>query len=175
MGDRVTFQVLADSPQTLLVRAFRAPIEVVFDAGTIAEKLRQWYEPHVTHVIECYMHLEEGGSYRITMEDPDGNKYPAYGTVHNVKRPFHLELRMVLNEHGDQFVRQFRPHTSPLEHVPVEWYHEISFQQVEDETVMSLLTTYPIVEDRDVMIAMDGEVGWNESFERLDTLLATPQ
>jgi hypothetical protein len=59
--------------------------------------------------------------------------------------------------------------------VPVEWYHEISFQQVEDETVVRLLTTYPIVEDRDVMIAMDGEVGWNESFERLDTLLATPQ
>ena len=69
-------------------------------------------------------------------------------------------------------MRQFRPKGSPLEDVPIEWYCEITFRQMDERTVVSLLTTYPIVEDRDVMIAMGGDEGWNESFERLDSLLA---
>lgn len=172
MGDRVTFQVAADSPQTLLVRSFLAPISDVFDAWTNGENLRQWYGPHVTRIVECFMDIEEGGPYRITMETPDGVKYPLFGTVHNAHRPFHVELRMDLSEHPEEFVRQFRPKGSPLEDVPIEWYCEITFRQMDEITVVSLLTTYPIVEDRDVMIAMGGDEGWNESFERLDSLLA---
>jgi uncharacterized protein YndB with AHSA1/START domain len=174
VGQHAEFQITGDEPQTLLVRAFDAPVGEVFAAWTRAELLRQWYGPHVTTVSECFMDTSEGGSYRITMRTRDGTEFPLFGTVHNVRAPYHLELVMDLSEHPDDFVHSFRPRGSEIEFVPLRWYYDIDFHEDQGVTTVTILATYPVLEDRDAMIAMNGEVGWNESFERLDALLRSP-
>ena len=172
MERQVEFQVTDDDPQTRLVRTFDAPIEKVFAAWTTADMLRPWYGPHVTNVSECFMNLTEGGSYRIKMRAPDGTEYPMFGTVHNVRVPHHFELVADLSEHPDDFVHMFRPKGTALEFVPVRWYYEIDLREEQGVTTAEVRARYPVVEDRGVMISTGGAIGWSESFERLDALLA---
>jgi hypothetical protein len=56
--------------------------------------------------------------------------------------------------------------------VPVRWYYEIYFSGKDGVTTVTVVATYPVEQDRDEMIAMDGSVGWNEIFESFDVLLA---
>jgi len=79
--------MIKGAPQTLLSRAFAAPVDQVFDAWTNAEILRQWWGPHVVEVVECEMDARDGGAYRITMQMPDFQRYPMFGTVQDVDRP----------------------------------------------------------------------------------------
>ena len=172
VAQNVEFQVMGDEPRTRLVRSFNAPIEKVYSAWTSAELLRRWYGPHVTTVSECFFDASEGGSYRITMRTPDGTEFPMFGTVHNIRAPRHFELVVDLSAHPDDFVTAFRPVGSDFEFVPLRWYYEIELVGDHDVTIVEILATYPVAQDRDAMISMDGAVGWNESFERLDELLA---
>ncbi|MFZ1062355.1 MAG: SRPBCC domain-containing protein [Acidimicrobiales bacterium] len=172
LGERIEFQYVGDEPRTLLVCTIRAPIDAVFAAWTDAELLRQWYGPHVTTVSECFMDPTEGGAYRITMRAPDGTEFPVFGTVHHVEAPRHLELVVDLSEHPEEFVRTFRPVGSELESVALRWYYEIDLHDQDGSTSVEVRATYPVREDRDRMIEMDGATGWNESFERLDALLS---
>jgi len=55
----------------------------------------------------------------------------------------------------------------------MEWFYEISFLEADGATVVEVLATYPVLEDRDAMISMGGEIGWGESFEKLDALLGS--
>jgi len=172
MGEKVEFQISEDRSASLLVRTFDAPIEKVFAAWTDADLLRQWYGPHVTTVSECFMDPTEGGDYRITMRTPDGTEYPVFGKVYHVREPHHLELEVDLSEHPGDFVAMFRPIGSDLEFVPLRWYYEIDLHDQGGSTRVDILARYPVVEDRDVMIASGGAMGWHESYERLDALLS---
>ncbi len=154
-------------------RAFAAPVDQVFDAWTNAEILRQWWGPHVVEVVECEMDARDGGAYRITMQMPDFQRYPMFGTLQDVDRPRHFALRVELSEHPDEWLALFRPKGSHLERVVMEWFYEISFLEADGATVVEVLATYPVLEDRDAMISMGGEIGWGESFEKLDALLGS--
>jgi uncharacterized protein YndB with AHSA1/START domain len=119
------------------------------------------------------MDLREGGSYRIVMQMPDGQNYPMFGAVHDVAAPDRYSLEVKLSEHPDEWIALLRPTGTALEDVPVEWFYEISFSRDADSTVVEVLATYPVIEDRDTMISMGGEVGWGESLEKIDALLGS--
>lgn len=72
----------------------------------------------------------------------------------------------------DDWLESFRPPGAEIDVVPMEWFYGISFAVEGDSTVVEVLATHPVMRDRDAMISMGGEVGWNESFEKLDGLLA---
>ncbi len=73
----------------------------------------------------------------------------------------------------DEWIALIRPKGTALEDVTVEWFCEISFSRGDDSTVVEVLATYPVIDDRDAMIAMGGGVGRGESFEKLGALLGS--
>jgi uncharacterized protein YndB with AHSA1/START domain len=73
-------------------RTFEAPREAVFDAWTNPEVLRRWWgagPDWETPVAE--VDLREGGSYRLTMRDPESGMTPTVGGEYReIRRPERL-------------------------------------------------------------------------------------
>ena len=62
----------------------------VFDAWTDPQTMAKWYGPEgmVTTIHE--FDLQEGGTYRLTMQAPDGSKFPLRGSFREIRRPERL-------------------------------------------------------------------------------------
>jgi uncharacterized protein YndB with AHSA1/START domain len=105
MADRsVEFLVVDDSPQTVLRRAFEAPIEKVFLAWSDATILPAWWGPFDVTVPECHFDLREGGAYRIVMQSGDGTRYPMVGTLYVVVVPERYSMVVNLADHPDDWI-----------------------------------------------------------------------
>ena len=122
-------------------------------------------------VSECTFDLREGGAYRIVLMDDDGLCFPVFGVVHDVDAPRHVALSVDLSEHPAGVIEQFRPVGSGFEHVSLVWRYDVRFAHHLDTTTVEVVTTYPLLRDRDHMIEVGGDVGWAQSFVKLDALL----
>jgi len=169
----VTFEAVEGAPQTLLRRAFDAPRDALYRAWTDAATLKRWWGPRGGVVTDCELDAVEGGEYRITVRDADDLETTVYGTVHGLRAPEGLALTVRLDEQSRDFVEWFRPPESDGADAPLEWHCAISFTESAGSTLVEVLTTYPVVADRDRALAW-GVGAWSESFARLDEVLASP-
>jgi uncharacterized protein YndB with AHSA1/START domain len=82
----------ADSPVLRLERTYDAPAEDVFDAWTNPEVLRRWWVASPSwRTPVADVDLRVGGSYRLSMEDPDaGTVRTVTGEYREVNRPRRL-------------------------------------------------------------------------------------
>ncbi|HVG26225.1 MAG TPA: SRPBCC domain-containing protein [Acidobacteriaceae bacterium] len=60
-------------------RTFAAPLQMVFDAWTKPERMREWWGPACFTTPVCELDARSGGSIRIHMQAPDGTVYPIVG------------------------------------------------------------------------------------------------
>ena len=56
----------------ILERTLDAPIELVWEAYTNPEHIKQWFAPKPYQITECELDLHPGGIFRIRMVGPDG-------------------------------------------------------------------------------------------------------
>ena len=56
----------------VLERTIDAPIDLVWQAYTDPEHLKQWFAPRPFQITECELDLKPGGIFRIRMTGPDG-------------------------------------------------------------------------------------------------------
>ena len=56
----------------ILERTLDAPIELVWEAYTNPEHIKQWFAPKPYQITECEFDLHPGGIFRIRMVGPDG-------------------------------------------------------------------------------------------------------
>jgi uncharacterized protein YndB with AHSA1/START domain len=63
---------MADKLDLVLERTIDAPINLVWEAYTNPEHLKQWFAPKPYRISEIDMDLRPGGIFRIRMEGPDG-------------------------------------------------------------------------------------------------------
>lgn len=68
----------------VLKRTFQAPVEQVYRAWTMPAMIKRWFAPGDMTVPEAQADVRVGGSYRITMQEPDGERYTTYGTYQQV-------------------------------------------------------------------------------------------
>ena len=68
-------------------REFDAPIELVFDALTKPEHVRNWFAPFEDQVKVCSIDLRVGGDYHIVFVTPDGAECSFRGTYMEIERP----------------------------------------------------------------------------------------
>lgn len=167
----IEFFVIEDRPTTVLRRSFEAPTGRVLLAWTDATILPAWWGPFVVTAPECHFDLREDGPLRLVTQAGDGTRYPMVETPHDVVVPDCFPT-VNLAEHPGEWVNQFRPTGTYLEHVPVQWRYEDSFSDAGDSTTVEVCATYPVVGDRDALVRLGGQRGWAESFVKLDTLLA---
>ena len=73
--------------EIVTTREFDAPLELVFDAFTKPEHVRNWFAPFACEVTECSIDLRVGGNYHIVFVTEDGTECSFRGTYLEVEPP----------------------------------------------------------------------------------------
>ena len=151
----------AATDQTVtLTRVFDAPRELVFEAWTTAEHVRNWWGPSgfTTPLVE--LDVRPGGSLRIDMQAPDGMIYPTTGVFEEIDPPSRLVLitRAFEDEDGN---------------APLEARNALTFEESNGKTTMTMVITVlkAAPEMSGALVCM--EAAWGQGFDNLAEYLTT--
>ncbi|MEA2193400.1 MAG: hypothetical protein QOI73_3521 [Solirubrobacteraceae bacterium] len=137
-------------------REFDATRERVFAVYTDPELIPQWWGPRSTTTEVVEMDVRTGGDWRFVAHDDDGGQTGFRGTYREVTPP-------------ERIVQTFEWDGMPG-HVSVE---TAEFEDLGDRTRVVTTSTFHTTEERDGMLGSGMEGGMNETFQRLDELLAS--
>jgi uncharacterized protein YndB with AHSA1/START domain len=136
-------------------RIFEAPRERVWAAFTDPEAVPQWWGPRKYTAVVEEMDVRPGGVWRVTHRGPDGEEHRFRGVYREVTPP-------------ERLVQTFEWEGMPG-HVSVE---TATLEDLGERTKLVSVTIFHTGEERDSMLESGMEEGMNESYERLDELLA---
>lgn len=139
-----------------ITRSFAAPRDVVWKFWTEPARLAEWFGPAGFHtpLERIDVSLVEGGTWHLGMTaDATGEVYPLSATFLRIIEPEYLELHIASASGGD------------IEDVTLR----IQFHDHGETTRMTLHQGPFSPEHRDLTVE-----GWEQSFEKLDTLVTTP-
>lgn len=136
-------------------RVFAAPRDRVFAVYTDPELIPEWWGPHGTTTIVDRMDVRPGGGWRFVSRDSDGSETAFRGTYREIAPP-------------ERIVQTFEWEGMPG-HVSVE---TATFEDLGDRTKVRTVSIFHTTEERDGMMASGMEGGLNETYERLDAVLA---
>jgi uncharacterized protein YndB with AHSA1/START domain len=136
-------------------RMLDAPRERVFAAFTDPELIPEWWGPHGTTTTVDRMEVEAGGGWRFVIRNSDGSETGFRGTYREVSPP-------------ERIVQTFEWEGMPG-YVSVE---TATFEDLGDRTRVVTTSIFHTPEERDGMLASGMEKGMNETYARLDELLA---
>ena len=136
-------------------RVFEAPRERVFAIYTDPELIPEWWGPRGTSAIVDEMDVRPGGSWRFVIRNSDGSETGFRGTYREVVAP-------------ERIVQTFEWEGMPG-YVSVE---TASFEELGDRTKVTTTSLFHTTEERDGMLASGMERGLNDTYTRLDELLA---
>jgi uncharacterized protein YndB with AHSA1/START domain len=136
-------------------RVFNAPRDRVFAAYTDPKLIPEWWGLRESTTVVDQMDVRDGGSWRFVTRDPDGSESGFRGTYREVSPP-------------ERIVQTFEWEGMPG-HVSVE---TAVFEDLGDRTKVTTTTLFHTTEERDGMLGSGMEHGMNETYARLDELLA---
>ena len=136
-------------------RVFDAPRDRVFSAFTDSQLIPEWWGPRDTTTVVDQMDVRPGGSWRFVVRNADGSETGFRGTYREITPP-------------ERIVQTFEWEGMPG-HVSVE---TATFEDLGDRTKVTATSLFHTTEERDGMLASGMERGMNESYARLDDLLA---
>ena len=136
-------------------RIFDAPRDRVFAAFTDPALIPEWWGPYDTTTIVDQMDVRPGGLWRFIAQDCDGRETAFRGVYREVTPP-------------ERIVQSWEWEGLPG-HVSIE---TAEFEDLGDKTRMIGTTLFHTTEERDGMLNSGMEKGMNETYERLDALLA---
>jgi len=138
-----------------LSRTFDAPRELVFEAHSKPEHVRQWWGRKGTTLSVCEMDFRPGGAWRYVMRKPGGQEYGFRGTFVDIVRP-------------EWFSWMFG-----VEGMPGEGLEVFRFTERDGKTTLTTTSHFPSIEIRDAVIASGMETGAAELFDRLEEYVRT--
>jgi uncharacterized protein YndB with AHSA1/START domain len=136
-------------------REFDAPRELVYRAHLDPELLVQWLGPRKYTMRVERWDPRDGGSWRYTHRDDQGNEYGFHSVFHGTPSP-------------DGMVQTFEFELAPG-NVSLD---SVRFEERDGRTIVHGRSVHQTVEARDAMVAGGMESGMNEGYERLDALVA---
>jgi uncharacterized protein YndB with AHSA1/START domain len=136
-------------------RMFDAPRDQVFAAFTDPDLIPEWWGPRGTTTVVDRMDVKAGGTWRFVIRDPDGAEHGFHGTYREVTPP-------------ERIVWTFEFEGFPG-HVSVD---TATFVDLGDQTKMIATSLFHTLEERDGMLGSGMEKGMNETYQRLDEILA---
>jgi uncharacterized protein YndB with AHSA1/START domain len=158
---KTTFTVNKEKLESSMERTFDAPRELLWKAHTDSNLVGQWWGPKAYEVIVETYDAKVGGSWRITHKGKDDNgqeaQYSFYGEFLDVKEPEYI--------------------TWTFNFEPIGPGHEITetvtFTDLGDgRTKLSTISHYKSIEDLEGMLQSGMEAGANETWDRLEELVA---
>jgi uncharacterized protein YndB with AHSA1/START domain len=138
-----------------IVRVFDAPRDRVFAIYTDPALIPQWWGPRGTTARVDQMDVRAGGSWRFVLSGDDGTETAFRGTYREVSPP-------------ERIVQTFEWEGMPG-HVSVE---TATFEDLGDRTQVTTTSIFHTTHERDGMLGSGMERGLNETYARLDELLA---
>ncbi|HEX8156714.1 MAG TPA: SRPBCC family protein [Solirubrobacteraceae bacterium] len=136
-------------------RVFDAPRDKVFAIFTDPQLIPQWWGPRDMTTAVDQMDVRSGGSWRFITHSCDGSQTAFRGTYREVTPP-------------ERIVQTFEWEGMPG-HVSVE---TAIFEDLGDRTKLTTTSIFHTPEERDGMLSSGMERGLNETYARLDELLA---
>jgi uncharacterized protein YndB with AHSA1/START domain len=150
--------LLPSDREIVLTRVFAAPRDLVFEAWTRPEHVRQWYGCGEFALAVCEIDLRVGGAYRYTMHAADGSEHTMQGVYREIVPPG----RLVYTE---QYVSRGFTSNAALVTVP--------FAEHGGLTTLTSTILHRSKEDRDGHLASGMETGAGAVLDRLAQHLAT--
>jgi uncharacterized protein YndB with AHSA1/START domain len=136
-------------------RVFDAPRDRVYATFTDPELIPEWWGPRGGTTIVDQMDVRAGGAWRYVIRTADGDETAFRGTYREVSPP-------------ERVVQTFEWEGMPG-HVSIE---TAEFEDLGDRTRVITTSLFHTPEERDGMLASGMEHGLNETYARLDELLA---
>jgi uncharacterized protein YndB with AHSA1/START domain len=136
-------------------RVFDAPRDRVFAVYTDPQLIPEWWGPHGTTAVVDRMDVRQGGDWRFVMHGSDGSQTAFRGTYREVSPP-------------ERIVQTFEWEGMPG-HISVE---TATFEDLGERTKVTTISIFHTTEERDGMLGSGMEGGLNETYARLDELLA---
>jgi uncharacterized protein YndB with AHSA1/START domain len=137
-------------------RVFDAPRDRVYAAFTDPDLIPRWWGLRSTTTIVDQMDVTPGGAWRFVERNSDGSETGFRGTYREVTPP-------------ERLVYTFEWEGMPG-HVLVE---TVAFEDLGERTKVTTVSLFHTPEERDGMLASGMERGLNETYKRLDELLAS--
>jgi len=158
MKNTGTLQVtMPTDNEIVLTRVFDAPQQMVYDAFSKPELLKQWFGPRCWSLAVCEVDHRVGGEFRFVLEGPNGQRMGMRGVYREIAPP----NRSVHVESYDDY-----PGESIVTSVLTE---EMG------RTTLTATITYPSREIRDMVAKSGMEHGAAESYDKLADMLAAEQ
>ena len=136
-------------------RVFDAPRDRVFAAFTDPKLIPEWWGPRDSTTVVEQMDVRPGGSWRFVIRHSDGRENAFRGTYREVAPP-------------ERIVQTFEWEGMPG-HVAVE---TAILEDLGDRTKLTTTSLFHETEERDGALGSGMERGTNETYARLDELLA---
>lgn len=100
MSAPVNLDIDVAENQGVYTRVFAAPRDLVFEAWTRPDHVRQWWGPRKYTVTVCEIDLRPGGADRFVQRGPDGNEYPFKGVYREIVPPERLVYTQIFDFPG---------------------------------------------------------------------------
>jgi uncharacterized protein YndB with AHSA1/START domain len=136
-------------------REFDAPRDRVFAVYTDPDLIPEWWGPRGTSTVVDRMDVRTGGDWRFVVRNEDGSETAFRGTYREIAAP-------------ERIVQTFEWEGLPG-HISVE---TATFEDLGDRTKVTTTSLFHTTEERDGMLGSGMEGGMNETYARLDELLA---
>jgi uncharacterized protein YndB with AHSA1/START domain len=153
-GNTTTLTLPSDR-EIVITRVFNAPRQLVFEAWSKPEHLAQWWGLRSLAMAVCEVDFRVGGTWRFVVRGPDGNEFGFRGEYREIVPP----ERLVYTDSFDGMPG----HESLV---------TLSFDEQDSKTMLTMLSRYSSVEDRDGHIKSGMEPGMRETLDRLAEYLA---
>jgi uncharacterized protein YndB with AHSA1/START domain len=137
-----------------MTRVFDAPRDLVFEAHTSCEHLKNWWGPRRYEIAACEVDFRPGGTWRIVHRGAEGEEHVFSGEYREIVRP-------------ERITWTFEWGGAPG-HVSVE---TLTLEEHDGKTTVSANSVFDTGEDRDGMLGSGAEEGAAESWDRLDEYL----
>lgn len=140
-----------------LKRFFAAPRQVVFDAWTKPEMLKEWWGPKNFTNPRCEFEAFGGGNIRIDMRAPDGTLYPMSGKVIEFYPPYRFHFTTsALDANGDSMFDN---------------WNSVFFEEVEGGTQVTLDVHVMTMTEAAPQYLKGMRQGWSMSLDKLADFL----
>lgn len=147
----------SSNKELVLTRVLNAPRELVFKAWTEEKHMKQWWGPHGYSNPVCELDARVGGAIHIQMEGPTGN-HPMSGIFKEIVQPEKLVFTALVPDGKGGVV--------------LENLNTVTFEAQGNKTKMTLRVEVLQSTDEAVPMLAGMKVGWSQSLEKLEALLA---
>jgi uncharacterized protein YndB with AHSA1/START domain len=155
----------------LTTRLFDAAPWQVFDAWTDPQRLARWWGPRGATIPECTIDLRSGGAYRMIMRSGGGVNMPISGMYRMIAPERVLIMTMDAGGHPDAGQPKRRRATD--DHDPIDtMLLTVQLAPAGEQTVLTLQVECASAAQRDQLLKMGMDQGWQQSFDKLAEQLA---